>query len=799
MDNRPAHLDLPPAAAAALRWLRRLSLATLLLLLALLALELAARHFLPNRSSRLLIDGLSNGQPAWVDNPFFAYRFFPPRLAPSSPPIAALKTPPPESLRVCLLGGSEAMGAPDPAFGLARQLELMLQARYPSHLVEVLPMTLDGGNALVLREAARDLERLHPHAIIVLTGNDEFSGPFGPAAHPSPLSSPRLARLLTLASRSHLSPAARAALQHLFPARDDLNAGRQQEPVTLQGRIPPLDPRLDSTRRAFRDNYSALLRLASRSSPLVLACTVPVNLRDCAPFSTSFLPDETSAQQVREILRAAAAAESSSNLPVASRLLHDALRLDPTHADALFRAARIALLLDPPQAPALFSRARDADALRLRADSSLNALIRQCASATTSSLFDAEALFADRAPHHIPGREFFLDHIHFTFEATHLLASSLLDRLEALHAFDPEPSGPLPDAPALAALTLFDPWGHAAQLDAAIALQLHNPFRRRLDNPQTLASLNAQKQLLAPRLAAMAPPQSREILARHLANRPHDPALAFQAARLLLDARDFPQAETAARSALAHWPHRFDVRALLALLRIQQGTPPLDALALLPGSNPDSGYFDISLSIDIGRALLADKHPFLARPCLEHALQRDPWNSDAAIALAEAAHQIEGAAHTLRHALRSIPRDPEPLLPYAIATLEQAVLQIEESPQSVDILQQAIRRNPRNPFLWMELASLYCLQGDWEIATECFEKSEELAPHRYERLLKWADALVRLRQYGRAYDPIRRYLAAFPDDPEGLALLAQIQTNRPSKFLPPPEPKEKPSGKFPWE
>ncbi len=78
-------------------------------------------------STRFLLEGESDGKPAWIDNQFFPYRFFSERLARAPLPIVALRKPQPGTLRVCLLGGSEVMGAPDPSFGLGRQLEFMLR------------------------------------------------------------------------------------------------------------------------------------------------------------------------------------------------------------------------------------------------------------------------------------------------------------------------------------------------------------------------------------------------------------------------------------------------------------------------------------------------------------------------------------------------------------------------------------------------------------------------------------------------------------------------------------------------
>ena len=156
--------------------------------------------------------------------------------------------------------------------------------------------------------------------------------------------------------------------------------------------------------------------------------------------------------------------------------------------------------------------------------------------------------------------------------------------------------------------------------------------------------------------------------------------------------------------------------------------------------------------------------PEVARPWLEYALRRDAWNSEAAIALADALHQLK------------------------------------EGPAAVGILQSAIERNPDNPLLWEELASHYCLLGDWDVATRCFRKSEVLAPYRYERLLKWAQAMVRLRQYARALNPITAYLAAMPGDPEGLAIEATIRSHLPAQPDVPAEPDDEPADrKYPWE
>ena len=61
--------------------------------------------------------------------------------------------------------------------------------------------------------------------------------------------------------------------------------------------------------------------------------------------------------------------------------------------------------------------------------------------------------------------------------------------------------------------------------------------------------------------------------------------------------------------------------------------------------------------------------------------------------------------------------------------------------------------------------------------------------------------MVRLHQYSRALKPIQNYLAAVPDDPEALEILAKIQAHEQDEPEPTaePEPAQKPARKFPWE
>src|SRR5205814_7186415 len=81
----------------------------------------------------------------------------------------------------------------------------------------------------------------------------------------------------------------------------------------------------------------------------------------------------------------------------------------------------------------LYTSARDLDTLRFRADSHENEIIRTVAKELPESMFvDAAELLATNSPQNVPGEEFFVEHVHFTFEGNYLLARAMAERVEKL-------------------------------------------------------------------------------------------------------------------------------------------------------------------------------------------------------------------------------------------------------------------------------------------------------------------------------------------------------------------------------
>jgi hypothetical protein len=81
--------------------------------------------------------------------------------------------------RIFVFGESAAMGDPEPAFGLPRMLQAMLELRFPSNRFEVINVAMTAINSHVVREIARDCVPLEGDVWVVYMGNNEVIGPFG--------------------------------------------------------------------------------------------------------------------------------------------------------------------------------------------------------------------------------------------------------------------------------------------------------------------------------------------------------------------------------------------------------------------------------------------------------------------------------------------------------------------------------------------------------------------------------------------------------------------------------------------
>lgn len=405
-----------------------------------------------------------------VSNPRFGGNFFGEDLARPPLPLRLSRTKPPGVRRVFVLGGSAARGEPDPAFSLARTLAANLALAHPDETFEVINTGLTAANSHVILPVARECLELEPDLLVVYLGNNEVVGPFGLGPLGGRLPTPWLVRLVTGVRATRLGQ----LLARALPMGVAADRGRHWDGMTMfvDHAVRADDPRLTGVRAAFGRNLEDLCAAAARSGVPVVLATVAVNTTDQPPLLALHAPGTANTDSIRcaTLLAGAAQALERGDADAAEALLDAALVLDPEHAGGLYLCGRqLAAQGRPVEARARFRQACEGDALRFRADTGINDVIRAVASAYDNTVLADVAMAMEDVDH----ATVFLDHVHFSF-AGNLAVGALLST-SAAQALDLPPSMPAsePEVTAWLGHTTYDSWEAA---DAILGITGRPPF-----------------------------------------------------------------------------------------------------------------------------------------------------------------------------------------------------------------------------------------------------------------------------------------------------------------------------------
>jgi tetratricopeptide (TPR) repeat protein len=367
-----------------------------------------------------------NGRVMVVNNPRFGWRFFPPTIARAPRPLYFPGQKPPNSVRIFVFGESAAMGDPEPAYGFARQLERLLQARHPNQKIEIVNAAMTAINSHVIREIARDCQSREGDFWLVYAGNNEVIGPFGAGT----IFGRRAPSLATV--RGILALKKTRLGQMLAQLTRNADERKEWEGLEffLKWQIALDSPGLKRVYDSFTANLNDVADLARRSGAPVLLATVPVNLRDFSPLASVHRADLQTEQSAdwQKLFSAGTNAQATGNFTKALANFRKAAEIDDRFAELVFQRARCETELKQTAAAETdFRRARDLDALRFRADSRLNEIVRETAKTKSLSLIDADAELSR------PGDEkFFYDHVHLNLAGNYRVALLFAMELEKL-------------------------------------------------------------------------------------------------------------------------------------------------------------------------------------------------------------------------------------------------------------------------------------------------------------------------------------------------------------------------------
>ncbi len=393
-----------------------------------------------------------DGEIHYQENPDFADQFYPASLNIGPLENTFSRERSPELLRVYVLGGSAAQGFPHKNHGFDRLLAAQLRAAFPQKKIEVINTAMTSVNSHVVYSVANSLPKDSADFAVILMGNNEVVGPYGPGTFSQNfLANITAIRGIQALKRTRTWQALDSLIQKARPtdAMEELEWEGMQ--MFTNNGVPHDDPRMESVYGHYENNLTNIIETLRAKGMHVLLSSVPVNLRHSAPFLSVHNPDLSNAQleQWRELTRSGAESAEQENWNEAIQQFETALEIDPEYADTHFRlATAFENLGNGDKAETHYKRALDLDALRFRADTRLNKIIQDVAASIESDTFsftDSAAAFEQASAPYQPGWNLLLEHVHYAFAGNNILATEITRSI--MSSVSPaEDYEPLPDA-----------------------------------------------------------------------------------------------------------------------------------------------------------------------------------------------------------------------------------------------------------------------------------------------------------------------------------------------------------------
>ena len=571
---------------------------------------------------------------AYVSNRDFGIRFFGRALNRWTIPAMISRTKPKDTYRIFVFGGSAAHGTPDKAFSFARILEAMLNDRFSGTRFEVVNTAMTAINSHVAYQIARDCRRFDGDLYIIYMGNNEVVGPHGPGTvimgyNPALWAIRMNASLKTTRSGQLLA-------NILGGPRGPKKWGGMT--MFLKNRVTAKDPNLESMYENFRTNLRDICDEAHQAGAKVILSTVITNLKDLPPFASVHGPGLVADEKKLwdSLCKEGAALQASGDHAGALQRYRAAAKIDDAFAELHFRVGNCLLELKQyGRAQTHFIQARDLDALRFRADTRINGIIRATAAELGSQdvhvVDAANAVSGKDAPGGIHGTELLYEHVHLRFEGNYALAAAVFRKVVSLLPPSVRKDGTADaDPPSLercAALIVFTPHARLRNMEAMAKLMGRPPFpeERRARDAAEVRQLNGR---VTPSVLADAAKAYRE----RLSARPDDFLLRMKFAELEHTRQEYASAAEQCKEALRLSPnhpiaHNDLANALQGLGRFEEAAEQYEeALRLFPEYPVAHNSLANTLQ-DMGRFKDAAAH-------FKEALQLDPNFAPAANNLA---------------------------------------------------------------------------------------------------------------------------------------------------------------------
>lgn len=706
-----------------------------------------------------------DGQDKVTGNSRYTYQYFPKQLVREPDLIRMDKDKPEGVYRIFVMGGSAARGTPDPRFGFGRILEVMLNEAYPDRRFEVINTGMVAINSHVVMRIARECADYDPDLFVVYMGNNEAVGPFGVGTEYNEQPPGRsMVALSTAAKSSRTGQLMRNLMEGVG---DKSKQTTQAEWLGMESfgkhRVSADDSRLQKVYNHLEANLNDIVETASDADVPLILCTVPVNLRNCAPLASDHSGNLDDAQKTEweKYYRKGAALEAESRWLEADKKYAQAADLDDQFAELHFRRGRCALAQgDAKTAANYYETARDLDLLRFRTDSQINRIIRKAGEADSVILLDSEQKFKalPRVKHGIPGDEIFYEHVHLNFTGNFELARMVFQ--ETVKQLDSNPTNTDPPLERCAELLALSDLDRHQMASSMISMVVKPPFLDQLDYDERCTKLHAQIRSFRELDQQEGMRDAEQMLTTALESRPGDLHIRLSLAKLQLRQKQHAEAEKTIRALMDDLPDRADFFALLgqALLSqdnmteaeeafdksIELAAQPLDYMILIAQHYEHAG--DKDRALELFRQALEQQPGAANRHSKLGTLFLNRGDKEQALKEFELADSLLPGNGTILFNLARIH--------FENANIDTAI----------EKLHATLKANPFHLGARKQLGLILKRQGKLEEAVMQLSKVIRQEPDEVELRMHHAEACISLRKFSDAESDYRQLLKNNPDE-----------------------------------
>ncbi len=385
LSKRTPNVPVPREVVSASKNLLFTLTALLIPVLFFVFLELGLRwsDYRGNTDLFLTMESLDNKYK--IANPNFASRyFFYTTVVPNAPAEPFLSVKPENGFRIFVMGESSAAGYPYGFNGIfGRVVEDVLQDVMPDKHVEVVTVAMSAINSYTLYDQVEEVLAESPDAIMIYTGHNEYYGALGAGSNESLGSFPGFVRFYLNIQHFKTFLFLRDQVASLMKWITSISASSSAEKsetlmqqVVRDQAITLDSPVYDLGKRQFDSNMKVILDKFAEAGVPVFLGSLASNLKDHPPFESIATDTHPAAQQVYD------------------------------QAHTAYRSGDLEL------AKELFTYARDLDALKFRATTEFNEMIRALSQRDGVTYVPVEEYLVEKSENGIIGFDLMLEHLH---------------------------------------------------------------------------------------------------------------------------------------------------------------------------------------------------------------------------------------------------------------------------------------------------------------------------------------------------------------------------------------------------